>query len=359
MLPPPMTQLKRHYAVLPTCLLTLLACGDPHAAARPEDGGTATDGNAQRDSSAATRDAMVTGGLPPLGGSTIGDPASGPRPFPVRRLALGSSADALCVVLKDRTLHCENSGTDVSARIENNRDFVWVNAAPESDQYVALRSDGSTASLHQFVDAPTSFRVPHGVYIDLFSENAGACGLLDDGTIDCQGAEFPTVLPKGPFLQIAGNYTQQSFLGLRTDGVLVSSNHDHLTVVAPGLHFTDFDGNQQIPGCGRVSDGSFACFDYGAGDGVVVTTQAAGALRDYAQFNGAVCFVFADGRAECRDPLGVPSMAAPQAARFVDIETRGPENTCGITEAGAVLCWGASADEAARQIVLPMSAAVD
>jgi hypothetical protein len=347
-------------ACWPVCLIAIVSCHGAdgqsiNSTADPDDaGGPATD------TDAPAIDAVTTGETPPLGPSLFEGPPYARRPVPVRRLALGASADALCVILVDGTLYCENSGTDISARVPDNRDFVWVNATSGSDHYAAIRRDGSTANFHQFVAAPVEFELPTGRYIDLWSQQQGVCGLLDDGALRCTGAALPTALPPGPFVQVSGDYEQQSFMGLRVDGVLVSSSHNHLDSLEMERRFYDFEGYQRIPGCGRDTEGTLVCFDYGANDAVAGVAQPDRDLRDYAQYAGHVCLVTQDGRAACRAANGAgTSFRVPADARFVDIETRGPDNTCGITETGSLLCWNSDAASSVREIPLPGRAAIE
>ncbi len=350
-----------HAPLMQSWLFTLVACGGPAESRKDLGSGSPEAGTLAPDAGAADGAQPVIGTLPVLGVPVFDGPPYRPRALPVRRLALGSSDDAFCVVLEDRTLHCENSGTDFTARVPDNRMFDWVDAPLDTDEYAAIRRDGSTATIHQFVSTPTGHRLPEGRYMGLVSNEQGTCGLLaDNGSVRCEGAPFPTALPEGPFVQISASYAQRTFVGLRVDGLIVMSSHNHLYQLGSGLRFSDFDGYQQIPGCARDLNGTLHCFSYDAEDAVVLVPQPDTDIRDYSQHNGWLCVIQREGSASCRDAMNDPSSSVVRTgARFVDIDTRGPTRTCAVTEEGKLLCWDDTSAGNLREIALTKPAATE
>jgi hypothetical protein len=307
-----------------------------------------------------TEDASaVDGGV--LGPIRVSGPPFAPPALPVRRLAIGTSS--VCVILEDRHVQCIASyeapgGADVSAAVPDNRDFVMLSKSEEDNgPFIGIRADGSVATWSGIVpDVP----LPGAGYIDAFGSNENLCGLKSSGELVCVGNGTVPAYPPGPYLQFAGrtHNVPKNYAGLRADGAIVTNpaTADGGVRYSSGEVFTGIALRMEPPYCGIAAGGNVYCS--GATGVAGLVRQPFSNVRDVSYGVSHICAVLEDGRATCNEVNGtVSSSAVPKDKRFVDIDTRDYNGTCGTTETGELWCW-TKRQGSALQIALSMKAAV-
>jgi alpha-tubulin suppressor-like RCC1 family protein len=189
--------------------------------------------------------------------------------------------------------------------------------------------------------------IPVGLGSGVRSVSAGfshACALLDDGTVKCWGGNPQGQLGDGTRTRSLVPQTVPGLTGI----VQLSTGGVHTCVVtgSQGVRCWGYDAY------GQVGNGASAPTP----DGDVLTPTDVPGVSNVASLSTGgyhTCVTLLDGTAECwgqntngqlGDGSGVNQLAPVVVAAAAGALSRlvaGAYNTCGITPAGAAVCWGA------------------
>ena len=218
--------------------------------------------------------------------------------------------------------------------------------------------------------------VPEGRLVTMSAGGAHVCGLRDDSTVTCWGADldgqsdapagrFPSVSaggehtcglhenhtivcwghsgsgridpPRGEFQAVSAGGTQSC--GVRLNGTAVcwgDTADDRST--APEGQFTEVSAGGRHT-CGLRSDSRIACWGHG-GSGRAY--PAPGDFKGVAAGQRHTCALSADSTVLCWGQNGWGETEAPEG-RFNAV-TAGWTHSCGLRVDGTVVCWGETSD---------------
>jgi alpha-tubulin suppressor-like RCC1 family protein len=228
----------------------------------------------------------------------------------------------------------------------------------------------------------TPVAVPGGLqYTSLDTYGHHVCGVAVDGTAYCwkPGDAAPTQVPGGrSFARVFSSWRADCALdaagkafcwGWNTNGELGLGfrSSQALTPIAVGGGRTfEALATGTYHACGLATGGAAWCWglnrygQLGTGDTTSSVTPVAvtGGLSftALASFNDRTCGLAADGSAYCWGyPVGSSPTLQQSGTHFISLAPVSPSGLCGVTTAGEIVCWGATAAAPRRAPPLPAS----
>jgi cysteine-rich repeat protein len=171
-----------------------------------------------------------------------------------------------------------------------------------------------------------------------------ACGLREDGHIQCWGDNFygkQTEAPSGEFSQISAGLTHTC--ALRTNGTITCWGIGSSSLVVPDGEFTQVTAGG-IDACGLRANGHVECWSYGdwitidvpAGTFESITSSGHGLTQ--AGYRHLGCGIRPNKTIECWGNAEYGLLDPPEG-EFTSVSAGG-EQACAVRTDGEVVCWG-------------------
>jgi len=314
-------------------ILCMLGCSEePKPAMTPESGGSGG-------MTAGSGGDSGTGGGAEAGGGTGGSGGTaGMQPNAMQSL-IGPRHIAL---VRDLVCWLDSEGA-MSCETPDGRSAVVPGkyAALTHDGFgiAAIRADGTAVHFGTLdpiepdpqLDCAATMRCQeitpsHGKLVSISVDGSSGCGALDDGTVECWGANAPTDIPEGSIVQVAYNGSSESVCVITRSGAARwgSSPYD----IATGVIQIGFKHDEIVA---LRSTGELHA------DSLLVGTplDLLPALRFFDAEN--LTGITLDGEIATADAQLM--RIAPPAGPFIEVTTDQRE-ACALREDGSHVCWG-------------------
>ncbi len=153
---------------------------------------------------------------------------------------------------------------------------------------------------------------------------------------------FPTVT--GSFRGLSRGAAARTLCGLDAEGMATCWSEEWTTAAAPAGPFLALADTLDGGVCGLRTNGSLSCWETSSGEALKPVSDPVGPFQALAYNVNGLCLAPKSGPVTCSRAL--PS--APATAELVTLSLNpgdpsalsGLESACGLTAAGALLCWG-------------------